>query len=326
MDVNNIPMSSVALPNIPKIGLGTWKMDNDKAYEVVLKAIKIGYRYIDCAWEYENEVGVGKAIKEAIDTGIVKREDLFIVTKLWNTYHRPDLVEVNIKDSLKRLNITYVDLYIIHWPLAFKPGDDPYPRVNGHIQYDKVPLCDTWKAMEELTKPKENRPFLAKYIGVSNFPSILLHDLIMYSTIRPIANQIETHLYLQQPDLIKWCEKNNIIVMAYSPLGGSYDYGKTVTDKKFEHPLKNSSVLSIAKQKNCSPSDIIYAWHRQRADKYVIVSKSENEGRLKQALKIMDGSLKIELTKEEMDLLSKEDKNLRLNDAAKVFWEIPSFE
>lgn len=114
--------------------------------------------------------------------------------------------------------------------------------------------------------------------------------------------------------------------MAYSPLGGSYDYGKTVTDKKFEHPLKNSSVLSIAKQKNCSPSDIIYAWHRQRADKYVIVSKSENEGRLKQALKIMDGSLKIELTKEEMDLLSKEDKNLRLNDAAKVFWEIPSFE
>ena len=319
-------MESQTLPSIPKIGLGTWKMDNDKVYEVVLKAIKIGYRYIDCAWEYENEVGVGKAIKEAIDTGIVKREDLFIVTKLWNTYHRPELVEVNIKDSLKRLNLTYVDLYLIHWPLAFKPGDDPYPRVNGHIQYDKVPLCDTWKAMEELTKSTKDRPFLTKYIGVSNFPSILLHDLIMYSTIKPVANQIESHLYLQQPNLIKWCEKNNIIVMAYSPLGGSYDYGNTITDKKFEHPLKNSVVVSLAKQKNCSTSDIIYAWHRQRADKYVIVSKSENEDRLRQALKIMNGTLKINLNKEEMELLAKEDKNLRLNDAAKVFWEIPSFE
>jgi diketogulonate reductase-like aldo/keto reductase len=91
-----------SLPKIPKIGLGTWKMDDEKVYQVVLKAIKLGYRYIDCAWEYENEIGVGKAIKEAIDTNIVKREDLFIVTKLWNTYHRPDLVELNIKDSLKK--------------------------------------------------------------------------------------------------------------------------------------------------------------------------------------------------------------------------------
>jgi diketogulonate reductase-like aldo/keto reductase len=313
------------LPNIPKLGLGTWKMDDEKVYEVVLKAIKIGYRYIDCAWEYENEKGVGKAIKEAIDNGIVKREDLFIVTKLWNTYHRPELVEVNIKDSLKRLNLTYIDLYLIHWPLAFKPGNDPYPRVNGHIQYDKVPLHETWKAMEELTKNTENLKFLAKYIGVSNFPSILLHDLMMSATIKPIANQIESHLYLQQTSLVKWCEKNNIIVMAYSPLGGSYDYGSTVNDKKFEHPLKNATVLKLANEKNCSSSDIIYAWHRQRSDKYVIVSKSEKEERLKQALNVVEGN-KIVLTDEEMELLSKEDKNLRLNDAAKVFWEIPSFE
>ncbi len=315
-----------ALPNIPRLGLGTWKMDNEKVYEVVLKAIKIGYRYIDCAWEYENEEGVGKALKEAIDTGIVKREDLFIVTKLWNTYHRPELVEVNIKDSLKKLNLTYVDLYLIHWPLAFKPGDDPYPRVNGHIQYDKVPLHETWKAMEELTKNTENHKFLTKYIGVSNFPSILLHDLMMSATIKPVANQIESHLYLQQPSLVKWCEKNNIIVQAYSPLGGSYDYGSTITDKKFEHPLKNATVLKIANEKNCSSSDIIYAWHRQRSDKYVIVSKSENEERLKRALDVVEGKNKIILSDEEMELLSKEDKNLRLNDAAKVFWEIPSFE
>ena len=313
------------LPNIPKLGLGTWKMDDEKVYEVVLKAIKIGYRYIDCAWEYENERGVGKAIKEAIDNGIVKREDLFIVTKLWNTYHRPELVEVNIKDSLKRLNLTYIDLYLIHWPLAFKPGNDPYPRVNGHIQYDKVPLHETWKAMEELTKNSENRKFLTKYIGVSNFPSILLHDLMMSATIKPIANQIESHLYLQQTSLVKWCEKNNIIVMAYSPLGGSYDYGSTVNDKKFEHPLKNATILKLANEKNCSSSDILYAWHKQRSDKYIIVSKSENEERLKQALNVVEGN-NIILTDEEMELLSKEDKNLRLNDAAKVFWEIPSFE
>ena len=148
----------------------------------------------------------------------------------------------------------------------------------------------------------------------------------MSASIKPIANQIESHLYLQQNSLIEWCEKNNILVMAYSPLGGSYDYGSSVVNSKFEHPLKNAVVLDLAKKKGCSSSDIIFAWHRQRYDKYTIVSKSENEERLKQALKIMDGSLEIKLTKEEMDLLSKEDKNLRLNDAAKVFWEIPSFE
>lgn len=324
--MESIIKNEFPITNIPKIGLGTWKMDNDKVYEVVLKSIKLGYRYIDCAWEYENEVGVGKAIKEAIDKGIVKREELFIVSKLWNTFHRPELVEVNIKDSLKRLGLTYIDLYLIHWPLAFKPGDDPYPRVNGHIQYDKVPLYQTWKAMEALTKDTENRKFLTKYIGVSNFPSILLHDLITSATIKPVANQIESHLYLQQTSLIKWCEKNNILVMAYSPLGGSYDYGNSITNQKFEHPLKNKLILDLAKKKNCSSSDIIYAWHRKRAGKYVIISKSEKEDRLKQALKIMDGSLEINLTDEEMELLSKEDKNMRLNDAAKVFWEIPSFE
>ena len=309
------------LPKIPKIGLGTWKMNDEKVYQVVLKAIKLGYRYIDCAWEYENEVGVGKAIKEAIDQNIVKREDLFIVTKLWNTYHRPDLVESNIKDSLKKLNLTYVDLYLIHWPLAFKPGDDPYPRINGHIQYDKVPLCETWKAMEELVKKN-----LTKYIGVSNFPSILLHDLIQSANIKPVVNQIESHLYLQQNDLINWCQKNNIIIQAYSPLGGNYDYGSSVKDKKFEHPLKNEKITELAKKKNCSNSDIIFAWHKQRGNNYCIVSKSENDERLKRALDIMEGNVEINLTEEEMDLLSKEDRNLRLNDAAKVFWEIPSFE
>lgn len=309
------------LPKIPKIGLGTWKMDDNKVYEVVLKAIKLGYRYIDCAWEYENEIGVGKAIKEAIDKNIVKREDLFIVTKLWNTYHRPDLVEVNIKDSLKKLNLTYIDLYLIHWPLAFKPGDDPYPRINGHIQYDKVPLSATWKSMENLVQKN-----LTKYIGVSNFPSILLHDLIQSANIKPVVNQIESHLYLQQNDLINWCQKNNIIIQAYSPLGGNYDYGCTVKNNKFEHPLKNEKVTELAKKKNCSNSDIIFAWHKQRGNNYCIVSKSENDERLKRALDIMEGNVDINLTEEEMNLLSNEDKNLRLNDAAKVFWEIPSFE
>ena len=309
------------LLKIPKIGLGTWKMDNDKVYEVVLKAIKLGYRYIDCAWEYENEEGVGKALKEAIEQKIVKREELFIVTKLWNTYHRKDLVEKNIQDSLKKLNLTYVDLYLIHWPLAFKPGDDPYPRIEGHIQYDKVPLHETWEGMEDLVTKK-----LTRYIGVSNFPSILLHDLIQSCKIKPVVNQIESHIYLQQNDLIKWCQKNDIIVQAYSPLGGNYDYGSTVKDNKFEHPLKNKKIMELAQKKNCSNSDIIYAWHNQRGDKYSVVSKSEKDDRLKRALDIMEGKSGIILTDEEMEIIANEDKNLRLNDAAKVFWEIPSFE
>ena len=130
-----------ALPNIPRLGLGTWKIDNEKVYEVFLKAIKIGYRYIDCAWEYENEEGVGKALKEAIDTGIVKREDLFIVTKLSKfDIKNPELA---IKNSLKMLGLNYIDLYLLHWPKFFDYG-------GKNKKTNIVPMHILWHNIEKL--------------------------------------------------------------------------------------------------------------------------------------------------------------------------------
>ena len=148
---------------------------------------------------------------------------------------------------------------------------------------------------------------------------------MMSATIKPVANQIEKHLYLQQPSLVEWCKKNGIIVMAYSPLGGSYTYGKGAEGEKFEHPLDNHVVKELATKKSCSPADVILAWHRERGPGYIVVTKSEKKDRLERALAVVEHG-DVKLTDEEKELLAHEDKNIRLNDAAKVFWEIPSFE
>lgn len=191
---------------IPRSGFGTSKLQGN-IETLVKEAIKAGYRHIDTARAYLNEEQIGKALKEVISEGIVKREELFITTKIWNT--EKEDVEGALKGSLERLGLDYVDLYLVHWPL----GDTD--AQTGKVK-KQVPLHITWKALEAQVKAGR-----VKSIGVSNFNVQLLLDLLSYAEIKPACNQVEVHPYLTQEDLVKFCKKNDIEIVAYCPLGGN---------------------------------------------------------------------------------------------------------
>nr|CAH7752802.1 unnamed protein product [Callosobruchus chinensis] len=179
---------------IPAFGLGTWKSKPGEVEQAVKDAIDLGYRHIDCAYVYGNEKEVGAALKAKLNDGTVKREDLWVTSKLWNAFHRPDLVEKALKESLKNLQLDYLDLYLIHWPVAYK-------------------YVDTWKALEECV-----RKGLTKSIGLSNFNSKQIERVLSIATIKPVMDQVECHPYLNQKKLIEFCRSKNIAVTGYSPL------------------------------------------------------------------------------------------------------------
>lgn len=185
-----------------------------EVFQAVRDAIDAGYRHIDCAYNYLNEAEVGTGIKSKIDQGIVKREDLFVCSKLWNTFHRPDLVEPALQNSLKDLQLSYLDLYLIHFPTAFQEGGDRYPKdEQGKVVFSNVDFCDTWKAMEELVHKG-----LVKSIGISNFNSKQMERILACASIPPAVNQIEVHPYMSQTKLVEFCKAKNVAVTAYSPL------------------------------------------------------------------------------------------------------------
>lgn len=182
-------------------------------------AIDNGVRLIDTACVYFNENEVGKAINEKIDEGVIKREDMFVVTKLWNTHHRSDLVKDACMQSLKKLGLEYVDLYLMHNPYAFREGDDFYPRDEyNEIIPSNVDFIDTWHEMEELYTSG-----FAKNIGISNFNELQLIRLLKLCQIPPSVIQIECHPFLTQYDLSTFCKTNNIVVIAFGPLGNKND-------------------------------------------------------------------------------------------------------
>ena len=213
--------------SIPLFGFGVWKVPQEIAATAVYDAIVAGIRHLDCAADYGNEVEVGQGINRAIAEGIVKREDLFITSKLWNSNHLAEHVELACRKTLSDLNLEYVDLYLIHFPIALKhvPFDKKYPSnwvydpesANPKIQLERrAPMHLTWAAMEKLVEKG-----LTKHIGVSNFNVQLLSDVLSYAVIPPYANQLELHPYLVQQRLVNYCQENNVKVVAFSPLGSA---------------------------------------------------------------------------------------------------------
>ncbi|KAK9454722.1 aldo/keto reductase [Dipodascopsis uninucleata] len=277
---------------IPSIGLGTWLSKPNEVENAVKAALEIGYRHIDAAACYQNEPEVGRGIKASK----VPREDIFVTSKLWNTAHRPSSVREALEQTLSDLQLDYLDLYLIHWPVAFVPGakGDLFPKdpVTDEFLLDDTPIIDTWREMEALVAEGK-----IKSIGVSNFTIERLQKLLDESKIPPAVNQIEAHPYLQQPKLLEFCRQKNILITGYSPLGNNiYNIPRVVDD-----PL----VVNIAKKLNKEPAQVLVSWAVQRGT--AVVPKSVTPSRIKSNL---EGFV---LSDEDFDSICSLEKHQRMN-------------
>ncbi|CAG9858486.1 unnamed protein product [Phyllotreta striolata] len=283
----------------PVFGLGTWKSSPGEVAQAVKDAIDIGYRHIDCAWLYGNEKEVGEALKAKISDGTVKREDLYITSKLWITFLRPDLVEKALRETLQNLGLDYLDLYLIHWPMAYKEGAEVFPtREDGSIIFSDVDYVDTWKEMEKLQQQG-----LVKSVGVSNFNKRQLERVLAIAKVKPVCNQIECHPYLNQKKLIDFCRSKDIVITAYSPLGSP--------DSPFVKPgdpqlLEDPKLKEFAAKHNKTPAQIVLRYQVERG--LIVIPKSVNKARIQQNFDIFDFSL----NKEDMAYIDSFDCNGRL--------------
>ncbi|MCM5664425.1 aldo/keto reductase [Galbibacter mesophilus] len=287
---------------LPAIGLGTWKSDPGKVGEAVIEAIKAGYRHIDCAAVYGNEAEIGEALKTAFAQGLVKREDLWVTSKLWNNAHESDKVIPALQKTLTDLQLDYLDLYLIHWPVAFKADVDFPSKADEFLSLEEVPIIETWKKMEEA---HENG--LVRSIGVSNFSIEKLKDLLVDANLQPEVNQVELHPLLQQDDLLEFCDNNSIILTGYSPLG-SGDRSQRLKKEDEPNMLENEVVTKIAKNHDCTPAQVLIAWHISRGT--AVIPKSTNPKRIKENIE----SYEVELTDKELAELKTLDEHYRYVD------------
>jgi len=236
---------------MPALGFGTLIPDAAETRNATRAALEVGFRHFDCSERYRNEEQVGEAIREAIQVGSVNRKELFITTKLWNNNHRPDRVRPAIEGSLKRLQLECVDLYLMHTPYAFRPGDDQDPRdQNDNVIYDEsTTLMDTWTAMENLVDAGK-----CKAIGLSDVNVDQVRDVFARARIKPSVVQVESHPYLPETELLEFCHRNGIVMLAFAPLGHGIKPGVP------EDPV----VLAIARQVGKTPAQVLLAWGVQR--------------------------------------------------------------
>ncbi|KAF2141190.1 uncharacterized protein K452DRAFT_308981 [Aplosporella prunicola CBS 121167] len=265
----NTPLPLNTGASIPALGLGTWQSQPGEVQKAVAHALSVGYKHIDCAYVYGNEDEVGEGLKKAFDSG-VKREDIFITTKLWCTYH--SRVEENLDLSLKSLGLDYVDLYLIHWGVAMNPkadrsGNDPkFPKLpDGSRDIDHSwSFIDTWKQMEKLLQTGK-----VKAIGVANFSVPYLEKLLPEATVVPAVNQIENHPYLPQQEIVDFCKTKGIHVTAYSPFGST---GSPM--------FSEEGVSEVAKKHKVSPGTVLLSYHVARGSS--VLAKSVTPSRIEE--------------------------------------------
>jgi aldehyde reductase len=252
--------------SIPALGFGTLIPDLTETRSATTNALRVGFRHLDCAERYRNERAVGESLAAEFATHAIAREDVFITTKLWNTNHRPERVEPAFAASCARLGISYVDLYLIHTPFAFQPGDNYEPRdQNGNIIYDNgVTLLETWRAMEKLVDAGKCRA-----IGLSDVVLENLVPLYEAARIKPAVVQVESHPYLPQTELLEFCQQKGIVLLAFAPLGHGIRPG----------PLEDPAVLAIARQTSLTPAQVLLAWGIQRGTAVLTTAKTPDRAR-----------------------------------------------
>ncbi len=307
--------TALTLPDggrFPAVGLGAWKLPKPEAPAVVQEAVRLGYRHFDCACDYGNEPEVGAGLAAALRAGLARREDLWVTSKLWNTYHEPKHVRAACERSLRDLGLDYLDLYLVHFPiaLAFVPFDVRYPPEWFHdpkaaqpaMRPIKVPYADTWGAMEEL-----QRAGLVKRIGVCNLNISALRDVLSYCSIRPAVHQIELHPYLAQPRQLRFCAQEGIAVTAFSPLGAP-SYVPLGMAKPEENVLADPVVAAIAARHGRTAAQTVLRWGVQRG--CAVIPKTRSPARLAENLALFDFAL----SGEEMAAIDALDRRRRFND------------
>ncbi len=297
---------------LPSVGLGMWKVELERAGDLVVDAVQCGYRLFDCACDYGNEEAVGTGLRRVMTDGICAREELWITSKLWNTYHRREHVRPALEKSLRDLGLDCLDLYLIHFPISlrFVPFEERYPpewffdphSPSPRMEIDPVPIAETWQAMEDLVDAG-----LIRNIGVCNFGCSLLRDLLSTARIRPAVLQVELHPYLTQEKLLRFCAEENIAVTGFSPLGALSYYSLGMATEG-ESVVDTPVVREIAARHDRTPAQIVLRWGIQRGT--AIVPKTTSVERLKENLSIFD----FQLSSEEMNTIAGLNRNRRFND------------
>lgn len=294
---------------MPINGFGVWKLDKPTAADSVYNAIKTGYRLIDAAQDYGNCIQVGEGISRAIKDGLVKREELFITSKLWNNYHEPHIVELALDRILSDMKLDYLDLFLMHFPIPFKftPFEERYPAGLGtkdKVDLGDTPVIDTWRAMEKIYKEGKK----VKAIGVSNFSGSILMDLLRQAEVVPAVSQFEHHPYLQQLQLVRVVQAQGIAVTAYSSFGNvGYLEMPNEVAKNSSSLLEEDTIVSIASKHKKTPAQVLLRWATQRG--IAVIPKSNSQHRLKENLETND----FDLDDSDFAAIAKLERNLRYN-------------
>jgi len=297
---------------MPPVGFGLWKIPREDTADAVVEAIRAGYRHFDSAADYANEAETGEGIARAISEDLVTRDELWITSKLWNTFHAPEHVEEACRKTLADLQVECLDLYLIHFPIALEyvPIEERYPpewlfnpdAAKPEMRPAKVPLYQTWHAMEALVEKG-----LVNRIGVCNYNTGLIHDLMSYATIRPSHLQIESHPYLTQEKLIRCANGYGIDVTAFSPLGAQ-SYFELNMAEQGESLLGAAPVMVAAQAHDKTPAQVLLKWGVQRGTS--IIPKTTKPERMRENLAIDD----FELSAVEMAAISALNQDRRFND------------